>query len=339
MDFKGPLSSGHYILVIIDLYSRWVDCYITTSTKFTAIKKHLLRYFATYGTPKTAKTDNGAPFQGDEFKAFANEENFRHRRITPRHPRANGEVERWMRTVKKTINRCKVASLNLEEELQRVLHAYRCTPHPTTGRTPASMIGRELRIGQLDPIDDKDNIDDDDESLVGEATELPDTAEDTEEESINIQDEEGSIIQDEEVPDDPQYHATPNIDHSEDDDDRKKLEEKVAKMKAKNDRQGRSTRPHDFKVGDKVLVDLDQQHLPFTKETYTVTAIKGSMINATSDSGHKVCRNSTKFKKFRKKEESSATTADANGADTPQATPDPRPGPHTRSRGPVDQPM
>ena len=160
MDFKGPFDGGKYALVILDLYSRWPEVYMTTSTSFKAIKPHLVSYFARYGTPESVKTDNGPPFQGHEFAAFAKAENFHHRKITPHHPEANGEVENFMKLVKKTILRSHLANLNFMEEVQRVLQAYRNTPHPTTGKAPATLVYRKpSRIGQLDDAASKEKED------------------------------------------------------------------------------------------------------------------------------------------------------------------------------------
>ena len=133
---------------------------MTTSTSFKAIKPHLVSYFARYGTPESVKTDNGPPFQGHEFAAFAKAENFHHRKITPHHPEANGEVENFMKLVKKTILRSHLANLNFMEEVQRVLQAYRNTPHPTTGKAPATLVYRKpSRIGQLDDAASKEKED------------------------------------------------------------------------------------------------------------------------------------------------------------------------------------
>ena len=150
VDFKGPFA-GKYALVFMDLYSRWSDVAITTSTSMKAVKKHFLKYFAAHGTPKVIKSDNGPPFNGREFEEFAKEQNFRHRKITPHHPQANGEVENFMKTIKKTIERCNVAKLTFEEEIWNVLGAYRNTPHSTTGKTPASLVLKyPVRYGKLD---------------------------------------------------------------------------------------------------------------------------------------------------------------------------------------------
>ena len=58
---------------------------------------------------------------------------FKHQKVTPLWPRANGEVERFVKTLKKCIKAAKVEGRNWRGELQAILHNYRTTPHATTG--------------------------------------------------------------------------------------------------------------------------------------------------------------------------------------------------------------
>ncbi len=53
-------------------------------------------------TPQRIDSDNGPPFNSQEFAQFAEHEDSRTHRVTPEHPRANGEVERFMQSLNKT---------------------------------------------------------------------------------------------------------------------------------------------------------------------------------------------------------------------------------------------
>ena len=48
--------------------------------------------FPHHGTPQRVDWDNGAPFDSEEFARFAEHEGFKHHRIAPEYPRANGEI-------------------------------------------------------------------------------------------------------------------------------------------------------------------------------------------------------------------------------------------------------
>ena len=150
VDFKGPLQDGYYVLVFMDLYSRWPEIYYTKSTKFEAVEKHLTRYFSTYGTPVNIKTDNGPPFNGDFFKRFAHKNEFKHRKLTPKRQQANGEVENYMKHVKKAIEISKIEKTDYKEEIINRLLADRATPHSTTGKSPYKiMFNRKIHIGHI----------------------------------------------------------------------------------------------------------------------------------------------------------------------------------------------
>ena len=71
----------------------------STSAKSTTEK--LKKMFATHGTPIRLESDNGPPFTSREFSEFAEVEGFHHHRVTPMHPRANGEAESFMKLLNK----------------------------------------------------------------------------------------------------------------------------------------------------------------------------------------------------------------------------------------------
>ena len=119
------------------------------------------------------QSDNGPPFNSKEFETFAKEEGFDHHRVTPEHPRANGQVERFMQLLNKTEQ---IAHLQGKTGLHRnmavsdMLMAYRDTPHPATGVTPyQAMRNRPIRTKldhtvprerseQNELIDEKDQV-------------------------------------------------------------------------------------------------------------------------------------------------------------------------------------
>ena len=97
------LSTGGYLLVITDNYSRYPVVDVVRSVSAAVVIPHMDKIFAEYGVPVVVKSDNGPPFNGSDFKQFADTLGFRHRKITPLWPRSNGEVERLLRTLKKVI--------------------------------------------------------------------------------------------------------------------------------------------------------------------------------------------------------------------------------------------
>ena len=141
----GHLQNGKYLLVVTDEYSRYVVVVILDSIS-TSVIPRLDKIFAEFGVPVFLKTDNGPPFNSHEFKIYASITGFRHRRITPLWPQANGETERFMRTVKKSIKAALNKGRSWKQELFKFLLDYQMTPHCTTGAPPATILfGRTIK--------------------------------------------------------------------------------------------------------------------------------------------------------------------------------------------------
>ena len=71
IDFHGPITNTQkYLLVVTDLHSKFPEIEIVNSTAAPAIIAKLDRIFATHGIPVKLKTDNGPPFNGNEFERY-----------------------------------------------------------------------------------------------------------------------------------------------------------------------------------------------------------------------------------------------------------------------------
>ncbi|KAK3752456.1 hypothetical protein QZH41_007498 [Actinostola sp. cb2023] len=146
IDFCGPFPNGDYLLVVVDEFSRFPEIEILRSTSAKAVIPHLDSIFARQGIPDVVRTDNGPPFNSENFQMFATHLGFNHRKITPIWPRANGEAERLMRTLEKAIRTAVIEHKSRRQELFTFLRQYRATPHSTTGKSPSELLnGRKLK--------------------------------------------------------------------------------------------------------------------------------------------------------------------------------------------------
>ena len=162
VDHTGPYPDGHYNLVVIDKRTRCPVVETVPSTNFQVKKEKLKR------TLERLESDNGPPFNSKEFQEFAAQEGFQHHRITPNHPRANGEAERFMQLLNKTEQ---IATLQGKDKLERqnamqdMLIAYRSTPHPATGVSSyEAMRGATVRT-RLDHIKPETQVSEEDCSI------------------------------------------------------------------------------------------------------------------------------------------------------------------------------
>ena len=127
IDFGGPFPTGEYLLVVIDVYSRFPDVAIVHSTSANTTVNKLARIFAIHGIPRKLRNENGPPFTSHEFKTFMEELR------TNRTNRTNSEAESFIKPLNKTILAAQAEGQDWCKELFVFLLNYRATPHVTTG--------------------------------------------------------------------------------------------------------------------------------------------------------------------------------------------------------------
>lgn len=92
-DFYGPLSTGEYLLVVIDRYSRFPEVEIVRSTKASTVIPKLDKIFAMHGIPTVIKSDNGPPYNSQEYGTYLEALCIRPEFSTPYWPQGNAEAE------------------------------------------------------------------------------------------------------------------------------------------------------------------------------------------------------------------------------------------------------
>ncbi|XP_055590022.1 uncharacterized protein K02A2.6-like [Uranotaenia lowii] len=109
LDYAGPLD-GMYYLVIVDSYSKWPEIFQTRSTTAAVTIRFLLETFARFGIPETLITDNGTQFCSSEFKKMCEQLGIIHIRTAPYHPQSNGQAERFVDTLKRSLRKIQQSS-------------------------------------------------------------------------------------------------------------------------------------------------------------------------------------------------------------------------------------
>ena len=146
IDFCGPFPTGEYFMVLICDYSRYPLVEKLRSLNAQNVISHLERIFGMFSIPNVVKSDNGAPFNSSEFAQFADSIGFKHRKITPLAPQANGTVEAFMKPLVKTMKTATASGKNFKSTLTVFLMNYRSTPHPSTGLSPFEiMFNRKMK--------------------------------------------------------------------------------------------------------------------------------------------------------------------------------------------------
>lgn len=102
-DHVGPFvrsSRGNvHILAIIDGYTRYLYLEPVRNTKSYTTIKNFKEYFGIFGVPRRLITDRGTSFTSKAFKRFLEEKGIKHILNAVATPRANGQVERYNKTV------------------------------------------------------------------------------------------------------------------------------------------------------------------------------------------------------------------------------------------------
>ncbi|XP_058456780.1 uncharacterized protein K02A2.6-like [Malaya genurostris] len=150
IDFNGPYSKfgGVSILVIIDYRSRYVIAKPVNSTSFENTKKILDAVFEREGFPGCIKSDNGPPFNGEEYKRYCSERGINLIFSTPLYPQQNGLVESCMKFINKAMNAAYCKQSRFIDELNAAVNAYNAAAHSVTKIPPEeAMMGRKIKRG------------------------------------------------------------------------------------------------------------------------------------------------------------------------------------------------
>ncbi|XP_062557068.1 uncharacterized protein K02A2.6-like [Armigeres subalbatus] len=150
LDFNGPYLKlgGISILVIIDLRSRYAIARPVKITKFEHTKAVLDAVFEREGYPKAMKSDNGPPFNGEEYSKYCSERGIQTIFSTPFYPQQNGLVEGFMKVVNKAMSTALAKGGNHQKELQAAVHSYNAADHSITKLPPEEVLtGRKIKRG------------------------------------------------------------------------------------------------------------------------------------------------------------------------------------------------
>ncbi|XP_003367099.1 putative integrase core domain protein, partial [Trichinella spiralis] len=102
VDFAGPINEKMFS-IMVDAHSKWPEAlhmpHIATEHTIESLKTVLARF----GFPEVLVSDNGTQFTASEFPIFCAENGIRHVTSAPYHAQSNAQVERFIDTVKLSI--------------------------------------------------------------------------------------------------------------------------------------------------------------------------------------------------------------------------------------------
>ena len=142
----GPLpasSKGYkYILVVTDLFTKWVEAFPLRSTESTTLATVLVDEIACrYGVPRSIHSDQGANLTSAVIQHLCLLLGMQRTQTSAYHPQGNGQVEKFNRTLEAML--AKVVQANQRDwdvHLPKVLFAYRTAVHESTQFTPYHLV-------------------------------------------------------------------------------------------------------------------------------------------------------------------------------------------------------
>ena len=153
LDTKHPTPRGYkYILVISDSFTKFTDAFpLRRHTAEEVAKILVTRWVVYHGVPKQIFSDQGTEFESVLFRSVATLLGCIKSRTSPYHPQADGQVERFNRSLLNMLSGfVNFRANDWDQHLPLVCMAYRSSVHSSTNCTPQVLVyGRELNL----PVD------------------------------------------------------------------------------------------------------------------------------------------------------------------------------------------
>lgn len=137
LDLIDLRSSGVYILVAIDYYTRYVLAEVINNKNSETVLEIIKNWTIDF-KPEEFVTDNGREFSNQTFILFCSENGIKHNKVSVESHRSNGRVERVIRTIREGL--LKSGDGNIKTNLENVILKYNNTLHKAIGRTPNEAI-------------------------------------------------------------------------------------------------------------------------------------------------------------------------------------------------------
>ncbi|KAJ1171254.1 hypothetical protein NDU88_003124 [Pleurodeles waltl] len=151
MDFiEMPVHGGlKYVLVIVCIFSHWIEAYPTRRNDSLTVAKILLReLIPRFGFPISLESDRGSHFNNEVIKLLCAALNIEQKLHCSYRPEASGLVEQMNGTLKSRMAKiCASTNLKWPDALPLVLMSMRNTPDRRTGLSPHEILmGRAMRL-------------------------------------------------------------------------------------------------------------------------------------------------------------------------------------------------
>lgn len=145
-DHLGPFIKSKrgntYLLVLVDGFTKFVNINPVRNTKSVTTVKALQEHISYFGVPTRLITDKGSSFTSKTFKDFVKSNGIKHIINAVATPRANGQVERFNRTILDALSTSTHGKdeKSWDECIADIQVGLNTTTHKTTQKSPSELL-------------------------------------------------------------------------------------------------------------------------------------------------------------------------------------------------------
>lgn len=135
----SDMNDGYcWILNVIDTFTKYIWSFKMLNKTAESVKQNLEYIFCNFGVPRSIQSDNGKEFSNLLLKNYLIQLNVQIIHGRPRHPQAQGQIERANQTLKRWLAKSlhESGSNRWINILDKIVHKYNLTIHRATGRSP-----------------------------------------------------------------------------------------------------------------------------------------------------------------------------------------------------------
>lgn len=144
IDHLGPFvrskKKNAYLIVVVDSFTKFVFMKAAASTQVRPVIVFLENIFENFGVPRRLISDRGSCFTSKQFSEFCTKLNVKHVLNATATPRANGQVERYNRSILQSLAACTDDEERWDMQLSKVKWGLNSTTNSATGKTPYELL-------------------------------------------------------------------------------------------------------------------------------------------------------------------------------------------------------
>jgi transposase InsO family protein len=133
LEFVGPINPMYrrreYILVCIDYVTKWIEAKSLYSANGQSVVDFLFEeIFTRFGVPQEIVIDQGTQFTYNLVKSITEQYQIKHRKYSPCHPQANGQVESTNKVIEAILTKTvQLHHKDWVDQFPKALWTYRTT--------------------------------------------------------------------------------------------------------------------------------------------------------------------------------------------------------------------